>query len=41
MHEDESIYSEIELRYLSSALSDMISTANNEDFNDNEGKIIV
>ena len=41
VHEDQNIYSEIEIRYLSSALSNMVNTANNEDFGNNEGKIII
>jgi hypothetical protein len=41
VHEDQNIYSEIEIRYLSSALSSMVNKANNEDFGNNEGKVII
>ena len=40
-HEDQSIYSEIELKYLSTTLNQMINKENTEEFNGSEGMIIL
>jgi hypothetical protein len=37
-HEDSSIYSEIELKYLHSTLHNMINKKNEEEFNETDGK---
>ena len=41
VHQDSSLYSEIELKYLITTLSGMINKENDNDFNQNEGKAII
>ena len=41
VHTDQQIYSEIELKYLISSLSNMANENNNEEFNLNEGYAII
>jgi len=38
---EKSIYSEVELKYLYSSLSSMITTHNDDEFNESEGKAIL
>ena len=40
-HQDDNIYSEVELKYLSSSLSNMHNDNNNEEFDENEGHAII
>ena len=41
IHQDEYIYSEIEIKYLVSSLSTMVNEANDAEFNENEGLAII
>jgi hypothetical protein len=41
VHQDENIYSEIELQYLCSSLAAMVNAPNYEEFNENEGITII
>lgn len=41
VHQDDSIYSEIELKYLITTLCHMVNKENDNDFNQNEGKAII
>lgn len=40
-HDDENVYSEIEIQYLLSSLTKMVSAEKYEEFNQNEGVAII
>lgn len=41
IHQDDSIFSEIELKYLITTLTHMINKENDNDFNEHEGRAII